>query len=193
MAQLVLIRPGATNYDDDGRIQGVLDIPLNAHGHAEAAEMAAQLRGLGIEAVYSTQCLAARETARTIAEALGVRLRWLDRLGNVDQGLWQGMRVADVRRKQPKVYRLWQEAPDNICPPAGEVLAEAEQRVRAAVDRLHRRHKQATVALVVREPMASLVRRYVLRNPLGDLWKASVEHGRWELLVAQPAVALQSG
>ena len=37
MTQVVLIRPGATVYDEQDRIQGVLDIPLSERGRAEVA------------------------------------------------------------------------------------------------------------------------------------------------------------
>ena len=37
MVQIVLIRPGSTDYDEQGRIQGTLDIPLNEQGTREVA------------------------------------------------------------------------------------------------------------------------------------------------------------
>ena len=40
MTQVVLIRPGATVYDEQNRIQGVLDIPLSERGRAEVAALA---------------------------------------------------------------------------------------------------------------------------------------------------------
>ena len=36
------------------------------------------------------------------------------------------MLIDDVKRKQPKVYRQWQEQPEIICPPEGEMLSEAQ-------------------------------------------------------------------
>ena len=36
MTQVVLIRPGATVYDEQNRVQGILDIPLSERGRAEA-------------------------------------------------------------------------------------------------------------------------------------------------------------
>ncbi len=43
---------------------------------------------------------------------------------NLNLGLWQGMQVAEVRHKQPKVYRQWQEQPENVCPPDGEMIEQ---------------------------------------------------------------------
>ena len=44
MLRIVLIRPGATDYDCEERIQGALDIPLNRQGLMEVARAVDQLR-----------------------------------------------------------------------------------------------------------------------------------------------------
>ena len=106
---------------------------------------------------------------------------------NLDQGLWQGMHVSDVRRKQPKVYRQWQEQPENVCPPDGEMLSQAQERIRAAMSKLLKRHKEGVIALVVPEPLATLVRHFIKQDELGDLWKAIGGHGYWEVLEVEPA------
>ena len=43
MCQVVLIRPGATIYDEQNRVQGILDIPLSERGQGEVARMAQKL------------------------------------------------------------------------------------------------------------------------------------------------------
>lgn len=181
MAKIVLIRPGSTDYEEQGRIRGTLDVPLNQEGNAEVLRLIDGLRHLDVETVYASPCQPAQETAEAIAEALDVKLKTLNRMQNLDHGLWQGMLIDEVRRKQPKVYRQWQETPECICPPEGETVAKAQQRVRAVVTRLLKRHKEGVIALVVPEPLASLVRRFLDRRELGDLWKASTEHGQWEV------------
>ncbi|MGA2620290.1 MAG: histidine phosphatase family protein [Thermoguttaceae bacterium] len=186
MLRIILIRPGSTDYDRQERLQGTLDIPLSSVGLAEAAGMADQLRELGIETVYAPLCEPAHQTGQILAKALGVRLKKLDRMQNLDYGLWQGMQISEIRHKQPKVYRQWQEQPENVCPPEGEMIERAEERVRAAVTKLLRRHKEGIIAVVLSEPLASLVRRAVKNDELGDLWKALGDHGRWEILDVEP-------
>lgn len=190
MLQIVLIRPGSTDYDRQQRIQGSLDIPLCDEGRSEVAQVIGQLEGRGIETVYAPACQPAQETGKAIAKALGVKLKKLDRMQNLDHGLWQGMLVKDVRHKQPKVYRQWQEQPENVCPPEGEMLSEAEERVRAAITKLLKRHKEGMIALVVPEPLASLVRRFFQHGELGNLWKKTNGHGRWEVLEVEPEQVL---
>ena len=186
MLQIVLIRPGSTDYDVQGRIQGSLDIPLAEQGLAEAAAVAERLRGQGIEVVYTPVAQPPLETADLIAKALAVKRKKIERLQNLHMGLWEGMLVEDVRHKQPKVYRQWQEQPENVCPPEGEMLAEADGRVRAAMVKLLKRHKEGVIGLVLPEPLRSLARRFVAHCELGDLWKAPNGHGWFEVLAVDP-------
>lgn len=192
MPQIVLIRPGSTDYDQQGRIQGTLDVPLNEQGNAEVAQAIDELRDLKLEAIYTPTCQPALQTAEAIAEALGVKLKKLVRMQNLDHGLWQGMLIDEVRLRQPKVYRQWQDRPQQICPPDGEMLDEAADRVRSTMAKLLRRHKSGAIGLVVSEPLASLVRQFLGQGELGNLWKATTERDRWEVLDIQPDILAHS-
>ena len=84
----------------------------------------------GSRSIFAPVSQPSLQTAEVIAKALGIKLKKIERLQNLNQGLWQGMLVEDVRHKQPKVYRQWQEQPENVCPPEGEMLSQADERVR---------------------------------------------------------------
>ena len=88
---------------------------------------------------------------------------------NFNLGLWQGMKIGDVRHKQPKVYRQWQEQPENVCPPEGEMIEQAQERIAAAMTRLLRKHKDGVIGLVIPEPLASLVRAAFQARRIGRL------------------------
>lgn len=186
MVRIVLVRPGATEYVQQGRIQGALEVPLSAEGAHEAARLSEELAGINIDALYSSDSEHALQTAEAIAKALGVKLKRLDSLRNLDHGLWQGMLVEEVKRKQPKVYRQWQEQPGSVCPPGGEMIGDAQDRARSALTKLLKKHKGGTVCLVVPEPLASLVRAYLERSEVGDLWRAGGQHGTWDVIEVEP-------
>lgn len=193
MVRIVLIRPGATEYDRQGRIQGVLDVPLSEEGAGEASRIAAELQETGIELLYTSDCEHALQTASAVAAALGVKSKRLENMQNLDHGLWQGMLVEEVKRKQPKVYRQWQEQPASICPPGGEMLGDAQKRVRAVLVKLFKKHKDGVIGLVVPEPLASLVRALLEQTEVGDLWRAGAEHGTWEAIDVEPRSLAHSG
>lgn len=186
MVRIVLVRPGATEYVQQGRIQGALEVPLSEEGAHEATRLSAELSGMNLDALYSADSEHALQTAEAIAKALGVKLKSLDTLRNLDHGLWQGMLVEEVKRKQPKVYRQWQEQPRSVCPPGGEMIGDAQDRVRSALTKLLKKHKGGTLGLVVPEPLASLVRAYLEQSEVGDLWRAGGQHGTWEVIEVEP-------
>jgi probable phosphoglycerate mutase len=182
MVQIALIRPGTTDYDLQGRIQGRLDIPLNKEGQDQAVQAIECLKGRSLVALYSSMCRAAQETAELIGRGLKLKPKALERLQNLDHGLWQGMCIEEVKRKQPKVYKQWQEHPENVCPPNGEMLSAVIERTGAALDKLLRKHRFGVIGLVAPEPLASVIRSRVKGTEMGDLWKAASGCGRVEIL-----------
>jgi broad specificity phosphatase PhoE len=193
MLQIALVRPGSTDYDAQQRIQGSLDIPLNEQGTVEAAETAEELRPWAAESVYAPGSQPSWQTAQIIAQTLGIKSKKLDRLKNLHMGLWEGMLVEDVRRKQPKVYRQWQEQPECVCPPEGEMLSAADERLRAAIIKLIKKHDDGVIALVLPEPLMSLARRFLGHVELGDLWKAPNGHARIESFTIDAEEFLATG
>ena len=70
------------------------------------------------------------------------------------------------------------------------MLTHAEQRVHAAMAKLLKRHKDGMIAVVLSEPLATLVHRFMKHSELGDLWKVINSHGCWEILEVEPAKSL---
>ena len=70
MLRIVLVRPGCTEFDQQGRIKGTLDIPLCGDGSQQAAEMAQQLTDFKFDAVYCAPCQSARQTAQIMPSSL---------------------------------------------------------------------------------------------------------------------------
>ena len=192
MLQILLIHPGCTEYDQQGRVQGTLDIPLCEDGRQEVETLIVELSGRPITAIYSSPSQSAQQTAETLAAAHDLKVKTLDKLVNLDHGLWQGMLVDDVKTKQPRVYRQWLEQPETVCPPQGETVSAAKHRVQAALVKLIKKHKpDELVALVVPEPLASIVRHVLRHDELGDLWHSSEEAGKWELIDVPEAAAVK--
>jgi broad specificity phosphatase PhoE len=192
MVQIVLIRPCATDYDEQGRILGTLDMPLNEQGLRDVERVVGEVRELGISAVYTGPCQSSLQTGEALSNALDVKLRKIDDLRNINHGLWQGMLIDDVKRKQPKVYRQWQDQPEIICPPEGEMLKAAQDRVHAALAKILKKHKEGTIALVVPDPLAGVILGELSQQEIGGFWKTKSDCGRWELVNGQTQSTVRS-
>jgi len=186
MVQVLVIRAGSTEFDEQGRIKGTLDIPLSEAGQEQVVRLVAELRKTAIDHVYASPCRSAQETASTLAADHKLKFKTVDELQNLDHGLWHGKLIDEVRVSQPKVFRQLQDHPETVCPPQGEPVGVAVERVRLLISRLIRKHKSGTVAIVVPEPVATFVRVALSDVDLGDLWKAECTGGGWQMIDVQP-------
>ena len=175
-AKIVVIRPGVTEFDVQGRIKGALDIPLTAEGSDQANQLAQQPELADLAVVYTAPSQAARETARRIADALRVKVRVDANLLNLDCGLWQGKQLSEIQRYQPCIYRQLQESPSCVHPPGGEAVTSAQIRARSMANRIRRNHVAGKIGVVVEEPMASILRSMLLNQPLEDVASHSTNY-----------------
>lgn len=164
MPQVVIIRPGCTDFAEQNRIQGSLDIPLNPRGLQQVEEVVSQLRECPLEVLYADPSEASRRTAEAIADELGIPVKLSEDLKNLDQGLWEGLQVDDVRHKYPKAYKQWQDSPETICPPEGETVPEAVERVRRVLRKPLKKRK--VMGIVVAEPLATIIASIVRQERL---------------------------
>lgn len=180
MLAIALIRAGRTDFDQQGRIQGTLDLPLCDLGREEIEQLAGQIAHGTLDAVYAARSLSAWETAVLLAGRCGVRAKPLNKLTNANLGLWQGMCLDDVRLKHPKVFRQLQEEPETVCPPQGEMLSAVQRRAADAVRWLRRKHRRGAVALVAPAPLAAVLHGEISGQPVRDLWSMSAGIGAYE-------------
>jgi phosphoserine phosphatase len=155
MRDVILIRPGWTDFDEQDRIQGSLELPLSARGQEQVELLVQQLRDARLDVVFSAPCEPARSTALAVCEACGATWKQVPDFRNLDHGLWQGLCVDDVRRKFPKVFKQWQESPETVCLPEGETLAQAVARLQRALKKCLK--KKRAIGIVASEPLATLI------------------------------------
>ena len=72
MSELVLWRHGQTDHNLTGRVQGRIDIPLNATGLAQAAAAARILASPRPDRIVSSPLGRARTTAQILADLTGL-------------------------------------------------------------------------------------------------------------------------
>lgn len=167
MSTVVLVRPGCTDFDEQKRIQGSLELPLNDRGHCQLVKIIDAIRNQPVEAVVTGPCDPCRSTAEAVAHALDVAVKEKKALGNLDQGLWQGLCVDEIRKKFPRVFKQWVESPETVCPPEGETVAIAVDRMISALKKPLKKYDCFVV--VASEPLASLVSCTLRGAPAEDI------------------------
>lgn len=192
MLRLIIVRPGSTELDEQGRIKGSLNIPLSETGCAQADKTAGELHAEQLRAIYSSPCESAQQTATRLSRVCQTRVKTLEQLQNLDRGLWNGKRIEELKQTQPKLYRRWQEHPETVRPPRGETLEGAQQRVRKALQKIVRKQREGAVAVVVPEPLATIAISILRSTEPGNLWKAECCCGHWESIDIEPNSAALS-
>ena len=170
MAKLFLIQTGQTVWEAQERVETATGQPLTSEGARQVAVAGQQLGNQEIEAIYSGDGEAERETASILSAELKAKARVEADLRELDYGLWQGLTVAEIKRRQPKVYYQWEESPASIRPPGGESLAELRERLEEALRAVLKRHRGRSVLVVLRPVAMALARCILTAQDTSQLW-----------------------
>jgi len=180
MPTLYVIQTGRTTWEDRARVESAAGAPLTDQGAQRVEDIAKELRNRKIGVIYASEGEAERQTAMLAAKTLGLKIRTETNLRELDYGLWQGLTIEEIKRRQPKRYRQWMESPASVCPPGGETLSEAQQRLRRAVKEILKRQKAVSLLLVLRPVMVGLLRCLLTGEEIDTLW-SHVDSGlTWE-------------
>lgn len=137
---LLLIRHGETDWNNEGRMQGSIDMPLNARGIEQAGKLAARLVAEEqIEVLYTSPLARARVTAEIIGQAFRLAPIPDPRLVERSIGKLEGLTLQEVETLYPKVYRAWREDTARVVFPEGEDQVEFQQRVLSFLDTIRSR------------------------------------------------------
>ncbi len=187
LAHVLIIRPGSTEFDDQQRIKGSLDMPLSDEGQRQVDRMANELREVNIELIFTAPDESAVQSAQRLANGRDTRIKVVDAFRNIDHGLWHGKLIDEVRRNHPRIYRLGIDTPEEVCPPEGEPIHEARERVIKSLKKCLRRSRDGVVAFVAADPMASILESLISGKELRDLWSSELDDGSWNLIDRQDA------
>ena len=134
---ILLARHGETDHNvPPQRVQGWIDIPLNAHGREQALELAEAVAERGVRALYSSHLARARETAEIVGAALGLTPTLDERLAESNRGSWEGRLLEEIEREEPELWAAWRRGGESFRFPGGESLREHADRVAAALDHI---------------------------------------------------------
>lgn len=146
--RLIFLRHGETAFNAENRLQGQLDIPLNARGREQArtvgrtisARIGSEIDRLEAAAAFFASPLErARETMEIARDAIGLPARSyrLDAaLKELTFGDWEGLTWPEIAARDPKGVRARSKDKWSFVPPGGESYAMLAERVRSWLDGL---------------------------------------------------------
>lgn len=146
--RVIAVRHGETAWNVDTRIQGQLDIGLNAKGRWQAGRVAEALAGEGLDVIYASDLARAHDTALAIGRATGLAVRADRSLRERAFGIFEGRTWAEIETHFPEHSARWRAREPGYGPEGGETLRGFYERVVAAAGALAARHAGQTIALV---------------------------------------------
>ena len=146
--RLYLVRHGETDWNREQRLQGVLDVPLNEAGAAQARRLADRFATLPIARVVSSPLVRASATAAMVADACACPLQLEPRLREVDHGSWSGLTLPEIGRRFPSLVRDEQLRPEAFEVSGGERLPDVHRRVSAVLADLLSAHDGESLLVV---------------------------------------------
>jgi len=180
MAELILVRHGQTDWNKQNRVQGTLDIPLNGEGEDEAKRISGELSGFKIDAVYSSPASRSFCTACEIATTHNLKAKKISALKELNQGVWQGLLLKDIKKRYKRQYSIWKSSPTCGRPPNGESMRDACDRAVSAVHKIVDRHKDESVCVVSGDIVLSIIKCYLKNIELERVWKL-IPGKTWEV------------
>ncbi len=158
MQSIRLIPWPETTWSAAGRIASRAPVPLSESGRNQAQTWGDELAAIGLAILYSSDERPSVEAACIIAERCRIQRKTLPGLAEVDAGLWDGLTQEELEHRFPKAYKKWCSDPCGICPPEGEDIDDAYQRLQGAIDIVRNKHNEGDIAVVLGPLAFALVR-----------------------------------
>lgn len=176
------LRHGATDWNRQGRFQGLTDNPLNEDGLAQAHAAADLLRGNGIAHVVSSPLLRAMKTAEIVGSAVSAPVTIDARIIECDFGSLEGL---SVRATMAKHGVSSAEGLISILPPDGEAWTNVAERSLNCVSEWLGRAPQRDILFVchdaVMQAMAQALCGRFFQNRHGTPFRYARTRGGWTL------------
>lgn len=148
MADIIIVRHGNTDWNQNERFRGHANIKLNETGRNQAFAVANRLAQKPVSFIYTSPLARAVETAEIIAEPHGLKIKLLPELIDIDYGDLEGLSLDEAKRSYGDIYSNWLRSPQTVKFPGGESLDEVKQRAGTALDRIVSKLTDQTVVFV---------------------------------------------
>ncbi len=189
--RICLVRHGETEWNAERRIQGQIDIGLNATGLRQAAAAGRWLKTAGIVALYSSDLKRAWMTALALGEALSLQPIAVPEMRERRYGIFEGLTYAEAQARYPDGYAAFEGRNAAYNFEHGESLSVMYERVTGKLQALAAAHPGQTIAVVLHGGILDIINRFVRGNPLeaprdflipnaGLNWIAAVD-GVWRI------------
>ncbi|MBL8490930.1 MAG: histidine phosphatase family protein [Rhodocyclaceae bacterium] len=157
--KICLLRHGETNWNAQKRVQGQIDVGLNANGRTQAALAARRLAAEGFDRIYSSDLRRCMETAEPIATRLAKPVTPCPGIRERHYGCLQGLTAEQVASHMPEIHARYRRRDPDFDFAGGESLSGFAARVIGAVEMLVAAHTGEKLLLVTHGGVLDVIYR----------------------------------
>jgi broad specificity phosphatase PhoE len=134
--KIIMVRHGQIDANVQQVYAGRSDDPLNETGRQQARDVARQLEGMAVSAIFSSPLRRTMETATIIGEHLSCKPMVAEAFNELVMGPWQGLSESEVAARYPREMKIWMTQPATLQIPGRETLLELQQRALAGLGKI---------------------------------------------------------
>ena len=166
--RICFVRHGETNWNAERRMQGHIDIPLNANGISQAERLANALIQVkhSFDVIYSSDLERALHTANAVASALSLDVQITPRLRERNVGKLQGLLLAEAPVLLPEIWQrhIARELDHDLG--GGESIRTFHQRMQDILELFLNEHRGQSVLAVSHGGSLDMIYRIVTQQAL---------------------------
>lgn len=164
--RLCIVRHGETAWNAEHRVQGQLDVPLNAIGQAQAQAAAKVLSGERFDAVYSSDLSRARQTAAPAAKLLSMEIAVDQALRERHYGIFERLTYAEVKTRYPEDYARFEARDPEYAFRTGESLKDFSARSISVITKIVNQNRDRSILVFTHGGVLDKLYRFVTGLPL---------------------------
>jgi probable phosphoglycerate mutase len=201
MITLLVIRHGETAWNAERRLQGHVDIPLNAAGMQQARAVAMALNNEAVDTILCSDLQRAIQTATAIADQKNLVIHadpaWRER----SFGGFEGELINTLEQRFPVEYAAWRAYEVDSTFPAnadgtftGESIRQFHTRIETALLELCRQYANKKIAVIAHGGILECLYRIANQLPLNaprQVTMLNASLNRFELSANQNQVSLK--
>lgn len=183
---LYIMRHGRTDWNNQRRLQGRTDIPLNEQGRQMARKAAEEYKDVKFDVCFCSPLIRAKETAEILLEGRDVPIIVDDRLAEMCFGIYEGVSNASSVPGSP--MKAFFESPEEFVVPEGsgiesfeELFARTQDFLLDKVDPLLEVEKN--VLIIGHGAMNSSIVSQIMGLQLKDFWSLGIENCKLKKLM----------
>lgn len=172
--EVYIIRHGTTDWNKEGRFQGICDIDLNYEGRELAGKLGERLENISFDEIFSSPLSRAYETACLIRGHRNIKITKNELLIEINFGGKEGIPYTEwVATEHPRKYFF--TAPEKYLPPeGGETFSSVCQRtkefVQTVIEPLYKNNPEGRYIIVAHGALLAGMMCYLDNHGIENFW-----------------------